>query len=48
MIIPGLENAEGTVKRMDWSNPRVRLYIEVKNESNAVTWEVDMEVRTCN
>jgi hypothetical protein len=33
---------EGTVKRMDWSNPHVRLYIEVKNESNAVTWEVDM------
>jgi hypothetical protein len=33
---------EGAVKRMDWSNPHVRLYIEVKNESNAVTWEVEM------
>lgn len=32
----------GVVKRMDWSNPHVRLYIEVKEESNAVTWEVDM------
>jgi Family of unknown function (DUF6152) len=32
----------GAVKRMDWSNPHVRLYIEVKDESNAVTWEVDM------
>ena len=33
---------EGAVKRMDWSNPHVRLYIEVKDESNTVTWEVDM------
>jgi Family of unknown function (DUF6152) len=33
---------EGAVKRMDWSNPHVRIYIEVKDESNAVTWEVDM------
>jgi hypothetical protein len=32
----------GAVKRMDWSNPHVRLYIEVKDESNEVTWEVDM------
>jgi hypothetical protein len=32
----------GAVKRMDWSNPHVRLYIDVKGESNAVTWEVDM------
>ena len=32
----------GAVKRVDWSNPHVRLYIEVKDESNAVTWEVDM------
>lgn len=32
----------GIVKRMDWSNPHVRLYIEVKDESNAVTWEVEM------
>ena len=32
----------GAVTKMDWSNPHVRLYIEVKDESNAVTWEVDM------
>jgi Family of unknown function (DUF6152) len=36
----------GAVKRVDWSNPHVRLYIEVKDESkdesNAATWEVDM------
>jgi len=32
----------GAVKKMDWSNPHVRLYIEVKDESNTVTWEVDM------
>src|SRR5579864_7674016 len=32
----------GAVKKIDWSNPHVRLYIEVKDESNAVTWEVDM------
>ena len=32
----------GAVKRVDWSNPHVRLYIEVKDESNVVTWEVDM------
>jgi hypothetical protein len=32
----------GAVKSVDWSNPHVRLYIEVKDESNAVTWEVDM------
>ena len=32
----------GAVKKMDWSNPHVRLYIEVKGESNAATWEVDM------
>jgi hypothetical protein len=32
----------GAVKRIDWSNPHVRLYIEVKDESSAVTWEVDM------
>lgn len=32
----------GTVKKMDWSNPHVRLYLDVKDESNTVTWEVDM------
>jgi hypothetical protein len=32
----------GAVRKMDWSNPHVRLYIEVKNESNTMTWEVDM------
>jgi hypothetical protein len=32
----------GAVRKMDWSNPHVRLYIEVKNENNTVIWEVDM------
>jgi hypothetical protein len=32
----------GAVKKMDWSNPHVRLYIEIKDDSNTVTWEVDM------
>jgi hypothetical protein len=32
----------GAVKRVDWSNPHVRLYIEVKDVSNPGTWEVDM------
>lgn len=32
----------GTVAKIDWSNPHVRLYLEVKDESNAVTWEIDM------
>jgi hypothetical protein len=32
----------GAVKKMDWSNPHVRLYIEITDESNTVTWEVDM------
>ena len=32
----------GAVTKIDWSNPHVRLYIEVKNESDTVTWEVDM------
>ena len=32
----------GAVTKIDWSNPHVRLYIEVKDESNTVTWEVDM------
>jgi hypothetical protein len=32
----------GAVKKIDWRNPHVRLYVEVKDASNAVTWEVDM------
>jgi hypothetical protein len=32
----------GVVTRMDWSNPHVRLYIEVKDESHTVTWELYM------
>ena len=32
----------GTVQKMDWSNPHVRLYIEVRNESKPVTWELYM------
>jgi len=30
----------GAVTKMDWSNPHVRLYIEVKGESEPVTWEL--------
>jgi hypothetical protein len=32
----------GAVKNMDWSNPHVRLYLEVRNESDTAVWEVDM------
>jgi hypothetical protein len=32
----------GAVTKMDWSNPHVRLYIEVRNESKPVTWELYM------
>jgi len=32
----------GVVTRMDWSNPHVRLYIEVKGQSHTVTWELYM------
>jgi len=32
----------GAVRNMDWSNPHVRLFVEVPNESNKVLWEVDM------
>jgi hypothetical protein len=32
----------GAVTRMNWSNPHVRLYIEVKHESKTVTWELYM------
>jgi hypothetical protein len=34
--------SEVVVTKIDWSNPHVRLYLEVKDESNTVTWEVDM------
>jgi hypothetical protein len=32
----------GEVTRIDWSNPHVRLYMEVKNQSGTATWEVDL------
>jgi hypothetical protein len=32
----------GTVKKVDWSNPHIRLYLDIKDASNAVTWEVEM------
>jgi hypothetical protein len=32
----------GAVTKIDWSNPHVRLFMEVKEESNTVIWEVDM------
>ncbi|MGD0131063.1 MAG: DUF6152 family protein [Bryobacteraceae bacterium] len=37
----------GAVEKIDWRNPHVRLYLEVKDPSNKdasnkVTWEVDM------
>jgi hypothetical protein len=32
----------GAVTKMDWSNPHVRLYIEVKKENKTVTWELYM------
>src|SRR5271163_4145276 len=32
----------GEVARIDWSNPHVRLYMEVKDQSGTVTWEVDL------
>jgi hypothetical protein len=30
----------GAVTRMDWSNPHVRLYLEVKDARKKVTWEL--------
>ena len=30
----------GAVTKMDWSNPHVRLYMEVRNASKPVTWEL--------
>jgi hypothetical protein len=32
----------GAVTKMDWSNPHVRLYLEVKDEKKTVTWELYM------
>jgi hypothetical protein len=32
----------GLVARMDWRNPHVRLYVEVKDQSHTVTWELYM------
>jgi hypothetical protein len=32
----------GTVKKIDWSNPHVRLYLEVKDHDKTVTWELYM------
>ncbi len=32
----------GAVTKVDWSNPHVRLYVEVKGQSNPVTWELYM------
>jgi hypothetical protein len=32
----------GAVAKIDWSNPHVRLYLEVKGESKTVTWELYM------
>jgi hypothetical protein len=30
----------GAVMKIDWSNPHVRPYLEVKVESKTVTWEL--------
>ena len=30
----------GAVQRMDWSNPHVRLYLTVKDDTQTVTWEL--------
>jgi hypothetical protein len=30
----------GAITKMDWSNPHVRLYLEVKDESKTVNWEL--------
>ena len=32
----------GEVTKIDWSNPHVRLYLEVKGESESMTWELYM------
>lgn len=31
---------KGVVEKMDWSNPHVRLYLQVKDESKKRTWEL--------
>jgi hypothetical protein len=30
----------GAVTKMDWSNPHVRLYLDVKDQSKTVNWEL--------
>jgi hypothetical protein len=30
----------GAVTKMDWSNPHVRLYLEAKDQSKTVNWEL--------
>lgn len=30
----------GAVTKMDWSNPHVRLYLKVKDQSKTVNWEL--------
>ncbi|HEY3824151.1 MAG TPA: DUF6152 family protein [Bryobacteraceae bacterium] len=32
----------GTVAKMDWSNPHVRIYVELKDKSMPVIWELYM------
>ena len=32
----------GEVTKIDWSNPHVRLFLDVKDAGNAGAWEVDM------
>jgi hypothetical protein len=32
----------GTVTKMDWSNPHVRIYVELKDRSMPVLWELYM------
>jgi len=32
----------GAIQRIDWRNPHVRMYLEVKDADNMVTWEVNM------
>jgi hypothetical protein len=32
----------GAVRKIDWRNPHVRLYLDVRNAGNDAIWEVDM------
>jgi hypothetical protein len=32
----------GEISKIDWSNPHVRLYLEVKGKSETMTWELYM------